>query len=157
MVSGNAVEWTRAGGAARYRIYVDGKLLGDTANKCYAFQALTPEQTYEIGVSAVTPDGKESAVATTRLTAVSMLDKPGQLSLTGNTLRWDAVAGAARYRVYVTDPETGDVITMNAAVNDTQYTFTALVPGRRYVLRVCAVTADGTLGKYAESEAVTAA
>lgn len=155
-VSGNAVAWTGSEDAVRYYLYIDGVKSTKTVNNSYAFQNLIAGRAYTIGVTAVSANGTESAMQTVKFTAKSMLTKPAGLKRGGATLRWNAVENAARYRVYVIDAKTLEIVTMNTKVTGTKYTFRTLTAGKRYKLRVCAVATDGTLGKSVTSATFTA-
>lgn len=55
--------WDPVTGADRYKIYVDGNLVGETNETRYLIQNLEADKEYQVGISAVLPDGNESARA----------------------------------------------------------------------------------------------
>ncbi len=58
------ITWDPITGADRYKIYVDGNLVGETNETRYLIQNLETDKEYLVGVSAMLPDGNESARAT---------------------------------------------------------------------------------------------
>lgn len=143
---GNLIKWTGTS-EKRYAIYLDGVLVTTTANTTYAFQNLTAGKTYTVGVKPLREDGIDVAVVTIPLTAAQTLDRPQQLTRAGNTLRWNPVQGAVRYRVWVIDARTNVFVSTNDQIYDTKYAFCTLRAGGYYRLRVCAIDENGCYGR----------
>lgn len=57
------LSWKASNGAAKYKVYVDGALAGETADTEYALTGLTVDQKYNIKVVAVSEQDKNSDVA----------------------------------------------------------------------------------------------
>lgn len=58
------VTWDAVPDADRYKVYLDGSMVGEVKNTTYIFEGLTGETSYQIGVQAVLADGNESVMAT---------------------------------------------------------------------------------------------
>lgn len=58
------ITWDPVSGADRYKIYIDGNPVSETKENRYLIQNLEADKEYQVGISAVLPDGNESARAT---------------------------------------------------------------------------------------------
>ncbi len=86
-----------------------------------------------------TPTATATATATGTPSGLIRLPAPQNFRvLTGNTVAWDAVSGADRYRVRL-DPPVGERILKRVDPPLTQYTFDNLQPGQVYKVRVRAM------------------
>ena len=101
-----------------------------------------------------------TATPTATQTALPKLSPPQNLRvLSGNTVAWDAVADADRYRVRL-DPPVGERILKRVDSPQTQYTFENLQPGTVYTVRVRAMSDEGSFiwfGDWSQSLSLTAA
>ena len=102
----------------------------------------------------------DTPIATATQTALPKLPPPQNLRvLSGNTVAWDAVADADRYRVRL-DPPVGERILKRVDSPQTQYTFENLQPGTVYTVRVRSMSDEGSFiwfGDWSQSLSLTAA
>ena len=112
----------------------------------------------EAFTSAEPTDTPKTPTATQ--TALPKLHPPQNLRvLSGNTVAWDAVADADRYRVRL-DPPVGERILKRVDSPQTQYTFENLQPGTVYTVRVRSMSDEGSFiwfGDWSQSLSLTAA
>ncbi len=102
-----SLHWQPVGDATAYRLYRDGTLAGETSTTQLDDPGATAEGDHDYRVTAVDAAGNESAAsgAVTVTVDLTAPDAPAGLAATSPTrvtpsLTWDAVAGAAGYRVY---------------------------------------------------------
>ncbi len=139
--------WNAVNDATRYKVYKDGNLIAQYVyNPSYTVNSLTQATTYCFTVVAVNNEDIESvesneACATTDITIPSA---PQNLVADATpysaTLRWDAVAGATSYNIYLLDEVIG-------TTTSPEYTITGLDPEETYVYHVSAVNAKGESAK----------
>ena len=112
----------------------------------------------EAFTSAEPTDTPKTPTATQ--SALPKLPAPQNLRvLSGNTVAWDAVAGADRYRVRL-DPPVGERILKRVDPPQTQFTFEDVQPGTVYTVRVRAMGDEVVyrlLGDWSQSLSLTAA
>lgn len=154
-IYGNCVAWTGVKGAVKHEISLNGAFATYAKNGLYCFRSLTPGKTYTIGLRAIGANGAVSRMVEIQLTATASLAQPTGLLRSGNSLRWNKVAGAVKYCVWAIDANSSLNVQTNANVVSPSFTFTALVPGKKYRLRVCAIDANGNYGKTATTAAFT--
>lgn len=58
------VTWDAVPQVDRYKVHLDGNMVGETKHNSYLIEGLTGETSYQIGVQAVLTDGNESVMAT---------------------------------------------------------------------------------------------
>jgi fibronectin type 3 domain-containing protein len=151
--SGTTVQWEAVPGAVQYRVYYK------TANSGWSCFAVTDDTTalhtsgvfgttYYYTVRCVDSDGTTftSSFDKTGLSATyaRLLDTPQLTSVTnssaGVTVQWEAVPGAAQYRVYY---KTGTGSWVRFAVTDgTSAVHTEAVSGKTYTYTVRCVSSD---------------
>ena len=142
--------WDAVTDAAEYQIYRAATANGELTRiagdmiiiaRSYTDTDVTPGTTYRYAVRAVDNDGTSAnsaeASATTLPTAPANLTAgTGALSV---LLAWDAVPGAAEYRIYRAATANGDLtrIASNMTITDTAYTDPGLTNGTtyRYIVR----------------------
>lgn len=161
--AGMTVSWKAVENAAKYRVYVKGgsatswKALADTTKTSYTFANAVYGTRYTFTVRAINSKGKidsdfirngisgsHAFAPTAKVTATN-----GKIAVT-----WDAVAKAAKYRVYVK----GGKYTSYTKLTDTTktaYNFTAGVAGTAYRFSVRCLGSDSKFSSDA-SPAVSA-
>ncbi len=127
---------------------------------------LDPTQTASVSARTMadpnyqSPTPVPTATPTATQTALPKLPPPQNLRvLSGNTVAWDAVADADRYRVRL-DPPVGERILKRVDSPQTQYTFENLQPGTVYTVRVRSMSDEGSFiwfGDWSQSLSLTAA
>ncbi|MCD8367519.1 MAG: hypothetical protein LUC48_05790, partial [Clostridiales bacterium] len=104
---GVKVEWKAFSGAESYRVYrkTNGgswERLGDTTSTSYTDTTVEGGNTYTYTVRAITADGMSGYDATGK--SITFLSTPVISSLSnasgGVTVKWSAISGATKYRVY---------------------------------------------------------
>ena len=150
VAGGIKLTWGKVDGAERYRVYVkeNGKWknLGNTTGNTFTYTAAESGRTYTFTVRCVSADNKEftsdfnasgwqqtfvAAPAVTKLENVA-----GGVKIT-----WDAVPGAAKYRVFVKNAKGGWSTLGNTT--GTGFTYTAAESGKTYTFTVRCLSADG--------------
>ena len=145
------LSWNPVDGAERYVVYKDSEVLAQfVTNPYYTVEGLTQATEYCFTVTAVNyldgVKGKESAhsnedCATTDITIPSAPQNlVADAAPYSATLRWDAVAGAESYNIYLLDEVVG-------TTTSPEYTITGLTPQQTYVYRVSAVNTKGESAK----------
>ncbi|MFG2823514.1 PHB depolymerase family esterase [Kitasatospora sp. NPDC048365] len=152
-----SLSWSAVSGAASYKVYRGGALVGSATGTGYTDSGLTSSTAYAYTVAAVDSAGTVGAqsgavTATTTGGGSTTLPAPTGLAVTGTTdttasLSWSAVSGAASYKVY-----RGGALVGSAT--GTGYTDSGLTSSTAYAYTVAAVDSAGTVG--AQSAAVTA-
>lgn len=132
-----ALAWTPVAGAASYRVYRNGVLVGSPAASGYTDTGLTNGTSYSYTVVAVSTASVSPASAAVNATpAATAPGAPtglsGQAGDTTATLSWTAVSGATSYRIY----RAGVLRTTVAA---TTWTDTGLTNGTAYGYYVTAI------------------
>lgn len=168
--TGVSVSWKEIPGIAKYRVmYKTGsgswKKAADTTKDHYTVTGLTSGTKYYFTVRLLASDGK-TYVGTYNQTGKSITYKPAQMlstpvlssvsnSKSGVSVKWNAVTGANKYRVYY---KTGSGSWTKAGdTSKTSYTVTGLDSGTKYSFSVRCIISDGnaTLSSYAKSKSVT--
>ncbi len=116
-ISGHTLSWSAVAGATKYVIKVGTATYSTMAESYDLSGIIDPVEgtEYIIAVRAVGPT--ESAWSD-ELRAV-YLEKPVQVSYSGNVLSWSPVIGAASYEVQVND---GDIITVSGGITSSEIT-----------------------------------
>lgn len=166
------LRWSEITGAARYHVWVNDVTTGqigviyDThvADASYTpTTPLIPGHTYVWTVRAFNENGAAGEWASAQRFTISKLGMP-QLdapeSATSDTtpeFAWSAVAGAARYHLWVNDLTTGQSgVIYQTHLAGTRFTpTTPLVVGHRYVWTVRAFNGDGAPGDWAQNRTFT--
>ena len=148
--TGIRLTWDAVKGAPKYRVFIKSdtgwKKLCDTTSTTYTYTSIVSGQSYTFTVRCISADGKKfvSNYQPSGWTA-KYIGVPRIASATstanGVKLRWNAVPGAAKYRVFIKNgtswkklyDTTGLIYTHTAAVSGTSYTYT-----------IRCISADGT-------------
>ena len=153
--AGVGLRWTAVDGAARYRIYyrVAGStgqwtVPGATSATSYTVRGLTAGTTYEFAVRAIAPDGTTGPYAAKTIHYIGSPSVTASQSARGIMLRWSAMGGAAKYRIYYRPAGSTGRWSIGGLITETQYRVTGLNSGTEYEFAVRAIASDGTTGSY---------
>ena len=138
------LSWNEVAGAELYNVYKDNEKIASVTSMSYTVNGLNPATEYCFTVTSVGSEflGIESArsneaCATTDITIPSAPQNlVADAAPYSATLRWDAVAGAENYKIYLLDAVVG-------TTTSPEYTITGLTPQGRYVYHVTAVNTKG--------------
>ncbi len=116
----------------------------------YIFTGLTAGSAYSVKVKAIFPDGTflySTAVSGNTAAQPKTVDAPTGIKATTATdstvtVVWKKVTDAVKYRAYLYN-ETTKTYRLQNTVTDTKYTFTGLVSGKMYKIKIFAVPAGG--------------
>ena len=165
------LKWDKVAGAAKYEVYRARSLNGDyikystvTGTSYTNISYIENGNTYYYKVRALKSDGTAGAWSsivsvTYRAASTGTLSAP---SVTGGndsqgrpTLKWDKVAGAAKYEVYRARSRSGEYIKYST-VTGTSYTNISYIEnGNTYYYKVRALGSDGTAGAWSSIVSVT--
>ena len=161
------LKWDKVAGAAKYEVYRARSMNGDyikystQTSTGYTNSAyLTSGSTYYYKVRALDANGtagpwSDVVAVTCRLGLTAPTVTGGNDSQGRPTLKWDKVAGAAKYEVYRARSMNGDYIKYSTQTS-TGYTNSAyLTSGSTYYYKVRALDANGTAGPWSDVVAVT--
>ena len=161
------LKWNAVTGAAKYEVYRARSKDGDyikystQTSTGYTNSAyLTSGSMYYYKVRALDANGTAGAWSSVvSVTYKQTLPAPtvtgGNDSQGRPTLKWDKVAGAAKYEVYRARSKDGDYIKYST-VTGTSYTNTSYIEnGNTYYYKVCALKSDGTAGAWSSIVSVT--
>ena len=161
------LKWDKVAGAAKYEVYRSYSQNGNYSK--YSTQTstgytnssyLTSGSTYYYKVRALDANGtagpwSDVVAVTCRLGLFAPAVTGGNDSQGRPTLKWDKVAGAAKYEVYRARSKDGDYIKYST-VTGTSYTNTSYIEnGNTYYYKVRALDANGTAGPWSDVVAVT--
>ena len=161
------LKWKAVSGAAKYEVYRsysrDGsysKYSTQTSTAYTNSSYLTSGTTYYYKVRALDANGNagpySAAVSVTCRLKLTAPTVTGSTDSQGRpTLKWNAVAGAAKYEVYRARSKDGDYIKYST-VTGTSYTNTSYIEnGNTYYYKVRALGSDGTAGPDSTPVSVT--
>ena len=147
--NGVKLTWNAVPGAAKYRVYVKTdagwKALGDTTATTFTYTGAKSGETYTFTVRCISDDGKtftsycnttgwkHTYVATPSVSKVENVAN-------GIKLTWNAVPGAAKYRVFI---KSSNGWTKVADTTATNYVYTAAKSGETYTFTIRCVDATG--------------
>ena len=144
--SSATLSWNAVPGATGYRVWrSSGQMVRlPTTARSYTFAGLLPSRKYSLTVWAVGDRGLSPTARVVIHTQGPTLATPTGLRATTSvtataataTLTWSAVSGAASYGLWRSDGQ-------NVTTTGTSYTFTRLIPHKRYNLYVWAVDSAG--------------
>ena len=161
------LKWNAVSGAAKYEVYRARSRSGDyikystvTGTSYTNTSYIENGNTYYYKVRALKSDG--TAGAWSSVVSVTYKQTLPAPSVTGGndsqgrpTLKWDKVAGAAKYEVYRARSKDGDYIKYST-VTGTSYTNTSYIEdGNTYYYKVRALKSDGTAGAWSSIVSVT--
>ena len=165
------LKWNAVSGAARYEVYRARSRSGEyikystvTGTSYTNTSYIEDGNTYYYKVRALKSDGTAGAWSsivsvTYRAASTGTLTAPtvtgGTDSQGRPTLKWDKVAGAAKYEVYRARSRSGEYIKYST-VTGTSYTNTSYIEnGNTYYYKVRALKSDGTAGAWSSIVSVT--
>ena len=165
------LKWNAVTGAAKYEVYRARSLNGDyikystvTGTSYTNTSYIENGNTYYYKVRALDANGTAgawSSIVSVTYRAASTGTLPAPAVTGGNdaqgrpTLKWNAVAGAAKYEVYRARSKDGDYIKYST-VTGTSYTNTSYIEnGNTYYYKVRALKSDGTAGAWSSVVSVT--
>ena len=147
--TGVKLTWGKITGAVKYRVFVKNgsgwKQLGDTTATSYTHKAAASGTTYTYTVRCVSSDGKTYHSAynskgwSIKYIAAPAISKRQNVT-NGIRLVWNAVKGAAKYRVFI---KSGTGWKTLADTTATSYVYTGAKSGTAYTFTVRCITADG--------------
>ena len=161
------LKWDKVAGAAKYEVYRSYSQNGNYSK--YSTQTstgytnsayLTSGSTYYYKVRALDANGtagpwSDVVAVTCRLGLTAPSVTGGNDAQGRPTLKWDKVAGAAKYEVYRARSLNGDYIKYST-VTGTSYTNTSYIEnGNTYYYKVRALDANGTAGAWSSIVSVT--
>ena len=161
------LKWDKVAGAAKYEVYRSYSQNGNYSK--YSTQTstgytnsayLTSGSTYYYKVRALDANGtagpwSDVVAVTCRLGLTAPSVTGGNDSQGRPTLKWDKVAGAAKYEVYRARSLNGDYIKYST-VTGTSYTNISYIEnGNTYYYKVRALDASGTVGAWSSIVSVT--
>ena len=165
------LKWNAVSGAARYEVYRARSRSGEyikystvTGTSYTNTSYIEDGNTYYYKVRALKSDGTAgawSSIVSVTYRAASTGTLPAPTVTGGNdsqgrpTLKWDKVAGAAKYEVYRARSKDGDYIKYST-VTGTSYTNISYIEnGNTYYYKVRALKSDGTAGAWSSVVSVT--
>ena len=161
------LKWKAVTGAAKYEVYRARSKDGDyikystvTGTSYTNTSYIESGNTYYYKVRALKSDGTagawSSVVSVTYKQTLSAPTVTGGNDAQGRpTLKWDKVAGAAKYEVYRARSRSGEYIKYST-VTGTSYTNTSYIEdGNTYYYKVRALKSDGTAGAWSSIVSVT--
>ena len=165
------LKWNAVAGAAKYEVYRARSRSGEyikystvTGTSYTNTSYIEDGNTYYYKVRALKYDGTAGAWSsivsvTYRAASTGTLSAPtvtgGNDSQGRPTLKWNAVAGAAKYEVYRARSRSGEYIKYST-VTGTSYTNTSYIEdGNTYYYKVRALKYDGTAGAWSSIVSVT--
>ena len=161
------LKWDKVAGAAKYEVYRSYSQNGNYSK--YSTQTstgytnssyLTSGSTYYYKVRALDANGtagpwSDVVAVTCRLGLTAPSVTGGNDSQGRPTLKWDKVAGAAKYEVYRARSRSGEYIKYST-VTGTSYTNISYIEnGNTYYYKVRALDANGTAGAWSSIVSVT--
>jgi fibronectin type 3 domain-containing protein len=153
-----AVTWTSISNISGYNVYVgttSGNMTqhGTPMTNSYTITNLAFNTEYYIAVSANNVSGESnqsSAItATTKLPAPTGIIATPQLSSTSIQVSWNAIVGAATYKVYRSSSATGAYSNIGSTPG-TSYNDTGLTVSTPYYYKVSAVTSNNVEGELSD-------
>ena len=161
------LKWNAVSGAAKYEVYRARSKSGDyikystvTGTSYTNISYIEDGNTYYYKVRALDANGtagpwSDVVAVTCRLGLTAPSVTGGNDSQGRPTLKWNAVAGAAKYEVYRARSKDGDYIKYST-VTGTSYTNTSYIEnGNTYYYKVRALDANGTAGAWSSVVSVT--
>ena len=165
------LKWNAVTGAAKYEVYRARSRSGEyikystvTGTSYTNTSYIEDGNTYYYKVRALKSDGTAgawSSIVSVTYRAASTGTLPAPTVTGGNdsqgrpTLKWDKVAGAAKYEVYRARSRSGEYIKYST-VTGTSYTNTSYIEdGNTYYYKVRALDANGTAGAWSSIVSVT--
>ena len=143
------ITWNKVAGAERYRVFmkVDGgwKSVGTVAGTSMTWSGAQSGKNYTFTVRCVTAKGEAASDYNRTGKSITYVACPSiakvENTATGVKISWNAVPGAAKYKLVVKE-EGGSWKTIRYTTNNS-YTWTGAVSGKTYTFGICCVTSDG--------------
>ena len=161
------LKWNAVTGAAKYEVYRARSMNGDyikystQTSTGYTNSAyLTSGNTYYYKVRALDANGtagpwSDVVAVTCRLGLTAPTVTGGNDSQGRPTLKWDKVAGAAKYEVYRSYSQNGNYSKYSTQTSTGYTNSSYLTSGSTYYYKVRALDANGTAGPWSDVVAVT--
>jgi hypothetical protein len=160
--------WTASAGADHYSLIVHDDNTGaspiivpnvnGTSYVATAAQALTPGHRFTMSVYAISANSRTNSLATQTF-SLAALPMPTLTSPIAGTkasplrFTWSAVAGAARYYLYVVDDTTGTVAISNPNIMVNSFSLASpLTRGHKYTWRVAVVSTNNLFGIWSAAQ-----
>ena len=161
------LKWNAVSGAAKYEVYRARSLNGDyikystvTGTSYTNTSYIESGNTYYYKVRALDANG--TAGAWSSVVSVTYKQTLSAPSVTGGndsqgrpTLKWDKVAGAAKYEVYRARSKDGDYIKYSTVTGTSYTNISYIEDGNTYYYKVRALKSDGTAGAWSSIVSVT--
>ena len=161
------LKWNAVSGAAKYEVYRARSLNGDyikystvTGTSYTNISYIENGNTYYYKVRALDANG--TAGAWSSIVAVTYKQTLSAPAVTGGndsqgrpTLKWDKVAGAAKYEVYRSYSQNGNYSKYSTQTSTGYTNSSYLTSGSTYYYKVRALDANGTAGPWSDVVAVT--
>ncbi len=153
--TGVQVKWNAVAGAAKYRVFYKvgsgawTAVTGDETGTSKTVTGLSSGKEYTFVVRCVSADGKNytSPYDTSKSKSITYIAQPVLTSVsntaTGVEVKWNAVGGAAKYRVFYRIGSGSWTISAGDDVTGTSKIVTGLTNGTNYTFTVRCVSADG--------------
>ena len=146
--TGITIKWGKVAGAAKYRVYYkttgSWKKLTDTTATSYTWTKAKSNTKYTFTVRSMTSTGKTTSAYDATGKSITYLATPKLSSVTntatGITIKWGAVTGAAKYRVYYKTTGSWKKLT---DTKSTSYTWTKAKSSAKYTFTVRSMTSTG--------------
>jgi len=161
------LKWKAVSGAAKYEVYRARSMNGDyikystvTGTSYTNTSYIENGNTYYYKVRALKSDG--TAGAWSSIVSVTYKQTLPAPTVTGGndsqgrpTLKWDKVAGAAKYEVYRARSKDGDYIKYSTVTGTSYTNISYIEDGNTYYYKVRALDANGTAGAWSSIVSVT--
>ena len=158
--NGVRISWSHVGDSPNYRVYLKNgstyTKLADTTNRYYVHTTAVSGTNYTYTVRCISPNGKiylsgfDAAGKSIRCISAPQLTAANQYR--SIKVSWDAVKGAAKYRVFIHTPAGWKTLTDTAK---TTYVYAPCTPGEQYTFTVRCISPDGKAFTSAAGEAQT--
>jgi fibronectin type 3 domain-containing protein len=147
------ISWNSLEGAASYKLYHTASsngefaLIASTAETSYTHTGLTAATPYYYKVAGVSPEGEGTLSESIAVTIVLPPAPEGAsfavMSATSIKISWDAVQGAAQYKVYHSNTTATGTYNLAATVSSINWTHTGLTINTDYYYKISAVNNIG--------------
>lgn len=147
---GVTAKWSKVSGASSYRVYrktsgTGWSQIGTTTSTEYKDTTAKTNTTYTYTVRAVKNSSLSNYDSSGKSVKYVATPTVSSLTLTTNgiTIKWNAVSGGSKYRIYRHTGDDDD-LTLVATVSGTTYTDTSVSSGKPYYYRIRCVNDSGT-------------
>ena len=139
------ISWASVSTATSYKVFLNGTEKATPSTTSYSFTDLSPNTTYSVTLSAITPNG-ESVQSAAKSVKTSAIGAPSSLSssnvtATSASISWSSVTNATAYKLYL------DGTLKDGNITSPNYNLSGLVGETTYSVSVSAVTPAGESAK----------